>query len=64
MNIKKVKKLNSNNEIYASVGPCIGEKNYEVDDFTESVDLAPTILEAAGINIPYYMQGKSLFEKM
>ena len=29
--IKKVKKLNSNNEIYASVGPCIGEKNYEVD---------------------------------
>ena len=29
--IKKVKKLNSNNKIYASVGPCIGEKNYEVD---------------------------------
>ena len=30
----------------------------------ELVDLAPTILDAAGINIPYYMQGKSLFEKM
>ena len=29
--IKKIKKLNSNNNIYASVGPCIGEKNYEVD---------------------------------
>ena len=29
--IKKIKKLNSNNKIYASVGPCIGEKNYEVD---------------------------------
>ena len=29
--IKKVKKLNSNNKIFASVGPCIGEKNYEVD---------------------------------
>ena len=30
--IKKIKKLNSNNKIYASVGPCIGEKNYEVDN--------------------------------
>ena len=30
--IKKVKKLNTNNEIFASVGPCIGEKNYEVDN--------------------------------
>ena len=24
--IKKIKKLNSNNKIYASVGPCIGKK--------------------------------------
>lgn len=30
----------------------------------ELVDLAPTILEAVGIEIPYYMQGKSLFKKM
>ena len=30
--LKKLKKLNSNNKIYASVGPCIGEKNYEVDN--------------------------------
>ena len=30
----------------------------------ELVDLAPTILEAAGIEIPYYMQGKSLFSKL
>ena len=29
--IKKIKKLNSNNKIYASVGPCIGKKSYEVD---------------------------------
>ena len=29
--IKKIKKMNSNNLIYASVGPCIGQKNYEVD---------------------------------
>ena len=29
--IKKIKKLNSNSKIYASVGPCIGKKNYEVD---------------------------------
>ena len=29
--INKIKKLNSNNKIYAGVGPCIGRKNYEVD---------------------------------
>ena len=29
--IKKFKKLNSNNKIFASVGPCIGKKSYEVD---------------------------------
>ena len=29
--IKKFRKLNSKNKIYASVGPCIGYKSYEVD---------------------------------
>ena len=29
--IKKIKKLNSKNKIYAAVGPCIGYKSYEVD---------------------------------
>ena len=29
--ILKMRKLNSNNKIYASIGPCIGEKSYEVD---------------------------------
>ncbi len=29
--IDKIKKINSHNKIYASVGPCIGKKNYEVD---------------------------------
>ena len=29
--VKKIKKMNSNNKIYASVGPCIGRKSYEVD---------------------------------
>ena len=29
--IKKIKKMNSNNLIYASVGPCISQKSYEVD---------------------------------
>ena len=29
--IKQLKKLNSNNKIFASVGPCIGKKSYEVD---------------------------------
>ena len=29
--VKKFKKFNSKNKIFASVGPCIGLKNYEVD---------------------------------
>ncbi|MDC0937589.1 peptidoglycan editing factor PgeF [Pelagibacteraceae bacterium] len=29
--IIKIKKISSGNEIYASVGPCIGENSYEVD---------------------------------
>ena len=29
--VKKIKKLNYNNKIYASVGPCIGKISYEVD---------------------------------
>ena len=29
--INKLKKLNSNNKIVASIGPCIGKKSYEVD---------------------------------
>ena len=30
--IQKVQKLNLKNKIYASVGPCIGNKSYEVDN--------------------------------
>ena len=29
--IKKIKRINSNNKIIASIGPCIGKNNYEVD---------------------------------
>ncbi len=29
--IKKIRKINSKNKIYASIGPCISKKNYEVD---------------------------------
>ena len=29
--VNKIKKLNSNNQIFASIGPCIGHKSYEVD---------------------------------
>ena len=28
--IKKFRKLNSKNKIYAAIGPCIGRKSYEV----------------------------------
>ena len=29
--LNKIKKLNSKNKIFASIGPCIGKKSYEVD---------------------------------
>ncbi len=29
--VKKIKKLNINNNIFAAVGPCIGNRSYEVD---------------------------------
>ena len=29
--ISKIKRISSSNQIFASVGPCIGKKNYEVD---------------------------------
>ena len=29
--VKKFKKINTNNKILATIGPCIGKKNYEVD---------------------------------
>ena len=29
--VEKIKKINSNNKIFASIGPCIGKRSYEVD---------------------------------
>ncbi len=37
------------------------QKNRVSHALVESIDIAPTILEAAGIEIPYYIQGKSLY---
>ena len=31
--ISKIKKINSSNNIYACIGPCIGKKSYEVDKY-------------------------------
>ena len=36
------------------------QKNVKSDALVEQVDMAPTILEAAGMEIPYKMQGKSI----
>ena len=39
-----------------------GEKNYEVNDFTESVDLAPTILDWLNEDTPINWSGESLID--
>ena len=36
------------------------KKNITSNALVESIDIAPTLLEACGLDIPYYMQGKSL----
>ena len=40
--IKKIKKLNSENNIFASIGPCIGKNSYEVnlDFYRKFIDLS------------------------
>ena len=38
------------------------KKNYEINDFTESVDLAPTILDWLSEDIPVNWSGESLIE--
>jgi len=40
--------------------PAKGVKSIKSDALVELVDLAPTLLEAAGLEVPYLMQGKSL----
>lgn len=35
-------------------------KNVRCDALVELVDIAPTLMEMAGLHVPYYMQGKSL----
>ena len=40
--------------------PAKGVKSIRSDALVELVDLAPTLLEAAGLEVPYNMQGKSL----
>lgn len=41
-------------------GPGIKQKGLVSDALVSSVDLAPTILDLAGIDVPHYMQGKSM----
>ena len=33
---------------------------YDYEQSTALIDIAPTLLESAGIEVPYFMQGKSL----
>ncbi len=52
--IQKIKKMNSNNLIYASVGPCIAQKSYEVD-----LDFFKKFINTAKKNRKYFQNKKN-----
>ena len=57
--VKKFKKLDSKNKIFASVGPCIGKKSYEVD-----VDFYKKFISKSKKNAKYFLKknkNKKLF---
>ena len=58
--ILKFRKLNSNNEIYSCIGPCIGKKSYEVD-----LAFYKKFISKSQKNIIYFTfknNGKKLFD--
>ncbi len=58
--IIKFKKLNSKNKIFASIGPCIGKKSYEVD-----IDFYKKFLSKSKKNSKYFLKknsNKKLFD--
>ena len=52
--IYKIKKINSKNLIYASVGPCIAQKSYEVD-----LDFFKKFIRAKKENRKYFLDKKN-----
>ena len=57
--IKKFRKINSKNKIFASIGPCIGKKSYEVD-----VDFYKKFISKKKKNAVYFLKknnNKKLF---
>ena len=53
--IKKFQKIDSNNKIFASIGPCIGKKSYEVD-----IDFYKKFLLKSKKNIKYFTKKNNL----
>jgi YfiH family protein len=52
--ITKIKQINSNNKIYACVGPCLAKKNYEVD-----YDFYKKFIRKSSRNRRYFSQKNS-----
>tara|TARA_B100001250_G_C19579248_1_gene691241 strand:+ start:53 stop:823 length:771 start_codon:yes stop_codon:yes gene_type:complete len=56
--VKKFKKLNSKNKIFASIGPCIGVKSYEVD-----LNFYKRFITKSKNNTAYFLK-KNKFKKL
>ena len=56
--VKKFKKLNSKNKIFASIGPCIGVKSYEVD-----LNFYKRFITKSKNNTTYFLK-KNKFKKL
>ena len=56
--VKKFDKINSKNKIYASIGPCIGKKSYEVD-----IDFYKKFISKSKKNTKYFLY-KNNYKKL
>ncbi len=56
--VKKFKKINSKNKIFASIGPCIGKKSYEVDE-----DFFKRFISISKKNTKYFLK-KNNYKKL
>lgn len=60
----RMKRIRPRRSRTAVHGPDFGKGEHDISEFVQNIDLAPTILEYAGVDIPDEMQGESFLGLM